>query len=55
MRVLRYSAHFPGNMPLVRAVKPDVIVHSDTLVSFYLRHVHIHIGVLNEEAGSWNE
>ena len=44
MRVLRYSAHFPGNMSLVRAVKPGVIVHSDTLVSFYPRHVHIHIG-----------
>lgn len=32
MRVLRYSAHFPGNMSLTRAIIPGVIVHSDVVV-----------------------
>lgn len=32
LRVLRYSAQFPGNLSLTRAILPGVIVHSDSLV-----------------------
>jgi hypothetical protein len=39
LRVLRYSAHFSGNMSLVRAIKPGVIVHSDTLVSSIFAYI----------------
>ncbi|KAJ6023838.1 hypothetical protein N7540_004635 [Penicillium herquei] len=31
VRVLRFSTYFPGNMSLVRASLPGMIVHSDTL------------------------
>lgn len=33
VRVLRYSAQFPGNMSLARANQPGLIVHSAVLVS----------------------